>query len=178
MQASGTAGDRQAELDAVQAQIAALPEPTQPTIDPALAGEQAARATAVAQILGGRLTWERVLGDVSRVLPSGVSLTELTATAPQPTTPEAARHDHRGHVLDGEHAAPRPAAGGDHDADRRHRHRLRVRLRRHRADARSPPGGSEPHERPAAERDADQVGKKRVIEFTIVADLATPGGVQ
>ena len=89
MQASGTAGDRQAELDVVKAQIDALPEPSKPTIDPALAADQASCATAVAQILGTRLTWERVLGDVSRVLPSGVSLTELTAIDPQPTTPVA-----------------------------------------------------------------------------------------
>ena len=119
MQASGTAGDRQAELDVVKAQIDALPEPSKPTIDPALAADQAARATAVAQILGTRLTWERVLGDVSRVLPSGVSLTELTATTPQPTTP----------------VAPTPPPRATRARRRARLHRLPRRLRRRRPRA-------------------------------------------
>ena len=119
MQASGTAGDRQAELDVVKAQIDALPEPSKPTIDPALAADQASRATAVAQILGTRLTWERVLGDVSRVLPSGVSLTELTATAPQPTTP----------------VAPTTTTTSDTGSTRARLHRLPRRPRRRRRRA-------------------------------------------
>ena len=90
VQASGSASDRQADLDAVRAEIAKLPEPTHANIDPTLAGTQAARATAIAQVLGGRLKWERVLGDIARVLPAGISLTELDATTPQPTTPETA----------------------------------------------------------------------------------------
>ena len=90
VQASGSASDRQSDLDAVRAEIAKLPEPTHANIDPTLAGTQAARATAIAQVLGGRLKWERVLGDIARVLPTGISLTELDATTPQPTAPETA----------------------------------------------------------------------------------------
>ncbi len=89
-QANSDASDQQSQLSAVQAQIAALPEPTRPTIDPALATQQAARATALASVLGGRVAWERMFGDVSRVLPSEVSLVRISATAPAPAPQTAA----------------------------------------------------------------------------------------
>ncbi len=65
--ANSAARDHQTRARRCAREIAKLPEPTRPNIDPALAGEQAQRATAVAQVLGGRLSWERVLGDISRV---------------------------------------------------------------------------------------------------------------
>jgi type IV pilus assembly protein PilM len=175
MQASGAAGDQQAELDAVRAQINALPEPTRASIDPSLAGEQASRATAVAQILGGRLTWEKVLGDVSRVLPGGVSLTELTATTPQPTTPEVASTttDSSGTPT----PPPAPAAvpttptgvtvtgyALDYATIARTLARLQAVPSLTNAELQS--------------ATPKLIGKKRIIEFTIVASLATPGGVQ
>ena len=58
--------------------------PKRPKLDPALKPEQAARATAVAEVLGSRLAWDAVLRDVSRVLPGDVWLNELTATVPKP----------------------------------------------------------------------------------------------
>ena len=82
--ARGAVGDRQAELDSVQAQISALPEPKGPEIDPTLVGEQAQRATAVASVLGGRIVWDGVFRDLARVLPANVWLTQLSAKAPDP----------------------------------------------------------------------------------------------
>ena len=176
MQASGSAGDKQAELEAVRAQIEALPEPTRANIDPALAGEQAARATAVAQILGGRLTWERVLGDVSRVLPEGVSLTDLAATAPQPSTPVVAAATTDGESTPSE-PAPAPVAAPttptgvtitgyalDYATIARTLARLQAVPSLTNAELQSATPST--------------IGKKRIIEFTIVASLATPGGVQ
>ncbi len=83
--AHGSASDRQGELDALEAQIAALPEPVVPQIDAALQGAQAQRALAVANVLGGRIAWDSVLNDLARVLPENVWLNELTAKqAPPP----------------------------------------------------------------------------------------------
>jgi type IV pilus assembly protein PilM len=172
MQASGTASDRQAELDAVRAQIVALPEPTRPNIDPSLVGEAATRATAVAQILGGRLSWERVLGDVSRVVPASVSLTELNATAPQPTTPEVALTTDEGATT-----APPPVASTaglaptgvtvmGYALDYATIARTLARIQ-------AVPSLTNVELQSATPK---TVGKKRIIEFTIVADLAIPGG--
>ncbi len=80
--AHGSVSDRQTELSAIDAEIATLPAPQRPTIDPALAGEEAARATAVASLLGGRVAWDAVFRDMSRVLPANVWLTNLSLTQP------------------------------------------------------------------------------------------------
>lgn len=74
--------DRRAELQGVQAEIAALPAPRGPRIDPRIVGEEAARATAVANVLGGRVAWDAVLGDLSRILPANVWLKQLSAKLP------------------------------------------------------------------------------------------------
>lgn len=84
MGAHGTVGDRQAELDAVAAQIAALPKPQGPEIDARVVGDEAARATAVANVLGGRVAWDGMFRDISRVLPDNVWLKSLSAKEPQP----------------------------------------------------------------------------------------------
>ena len=85
--AHGQVADRQSELDAVRAEIAALPEPSGPVIDAAVVGDEAVRATAVASVLGGRLAWDAVFRDISRVLPENVWLTSLSMTQPQPGEP-------------------------------------------------------------------------------------------
>ena len=82
MNASGDVTDRQGQLETVQAEIAALPEPTRPDIDPTLEVAQQQRAAALASVLGGRLAWDRVLSDLSRVLPANVWLTHFSAKAP------------------------------------------------------------------------------------------------
>ena len=82
--AHGKVSDSQAQLDAVRAEIAALPKPQRPEIDASLQGEQAQRAQAVANVLGSRVPWDAVLRDVSRVLPENVWLTSLQAQVPSP----------------------------------------------------------------------------------------------
>ena len=84
--AHGQVADRQSELESVQAEIAALPEPTAPVIDAGVVGDEAVRATAVASVLGGRLAWDAVFRDISRVLPENVWLTSLSLTQPEPGT--------------------------------------------------------------------------------------------
>ncbi len=90
LQANGDVSDQQSSLQAVQAEIDALPEPTKPVIDASLAVEQQQRAAALASVLGTRLAWDRVLGDLSRVLPENVWLTSFSARTPDPVAPSTA----------------------------------------------------------------------------------------
>ena len=83
-QAHGKVTHRQSQLSSLQAEFAALPQPKEPQIDAALQGAEAARASAVAQVLGNRTSWDGVLRDLSRVLPANVSLTGLQAAVPVP----------------------------------------------------------------------------------------------
>jgi type IV pilus assembly protein PilM len=90
LQAHGKVSDRQSQLATLNAQYAALPIPKVPQIDTALRGLQAQRATAVAQVLGARPAWDSMLTDFSRVLPANVWLTSLSAKTSRPmTTPIA-----------------------------------------------------------------------------------------
>ncbi len=85
--AGGAADSKQAELDALRAQIAAIP--TVPVVDTStedtLAAEKGARVGALSAALAGRVAWDRVLRQVSLVLPEDVWLTNLSAIAPDPT---------------------------------------------------------------------------------------------
>jgi len=87
--AHGTASSRSAELAEVQSEIAALPKPTGPSIDPSMGGSEAQRAMGVANVLGARIAWEKMFRDVSRVLPSNVWLDAMTATSPADAFPAA-----------------------------------------------------------------------------------------
>ena len=82
--AGGAASSKQEELDSLRAQIAAIP--TVPVIDTseedALAAEKGARVGALSAALSGRVAWDRVLRQVSLVLPEDVWLTNLAASAP------------------------------------------------------------------------------------------------
>jgi Tfp pilus assembly protein PilN len=92
MSAGGAANSKQEELDGLRAQIAAIP--TVPVIDTsredALAAEKGARVGALSAALAGRVAWDRVLRQVSLVLPEDVWLTNLSAAAPDPTQAGAA----------------------------------------------------------------------------------------
>ena len=85
--AHGKVVDQQSQLDAAKAELAALPQPTAPVIDTSVVGDEAVRATAVANVLGGRLAWEAVFRDMSRVLPDNVWLSTLSLTAPDGRQP-------------------------------------------------------------------------------------------
>lgn len=90
--ASGGVADSQARHDAAQAELAATPVPP-PTAPGAsqLDQEKSARITALSSALAGRLAWDRVLREVSLVLPDDVWLMSLSAQAPTAAaTPGAA----------------------------------------------------------------------------------------
>jgi Tfp pilus assembly protein PilN len=81
--AGGAASAKQSELDALRAQIAAIPPaPVKDTsADDTLAAEKGARVGALSAALAGRVAWDRVLRQISLVLPEDVWLTNLAAVA-------------------------------------------------------------------------------------------------
>jgi Tfp pilus assembly protein PilN len=89
MSAGGTVGAKQSELDSLRAQIAAVPAaPVKDTSEEdAFAAEKGARVGALSGALAGRVAWDRVLRQVSLVLPEDVWLTNLAATAPSGDAP-------------------------------------------------------------------------------------------
>ena len=92
MSAGGAASTKQAELDSIRAQIAAIPPvPVSDTSsEDALAAEKGARVGALSAALADRVAWDRVLRQVSLVLPEDVWLTNLSAAAPDDSADAAA----------------------------------------------------------------------------------------
>jgi Tfp pilus assembly protein PilN len=88
MSAGGAVGTKQAELDSLRAQIAAIPpaEVNDTSKDDALAAEKGARVGALSAALASRVAWDRLLRQVSLVLPEDVWLTNLAAKAPVAAT--------------------------------------------------------------------------------------------
>ena len=84
LMASSKANDKQAELDGVQRQLDILPPPPQgpSPVEAGLAGERRSRATALTTALSRRVAWDRVLRELSLVLPDDIWLTSLAARSP------------------------------------------------------------------------------------------------
>jgi Tfp pilus assembly protein PilN len=81
---SSKVNDRKATLHALQDERAALPAPTpQPKANPELALQRDQRVAALSAALQGRLAWDRILRELSSVLPGDVWLTTLSAESPQ-----------------------------------------------------------------------------------------------
>ena len=80
---SANVADNRRQLEAVQAELARTPAPV--PIDPAntaLASEKSSRITAVGDALGRRVAFDRVLRELSLVLPEDVWLSTMTANSP------------------------------------------------------------------------------------------------
>ena len=89
--ASGDANDRRTELLAVEAAIRALPEVQGQSVSQAsLVRERSDRVAALSAALETRVPFERVLREISFVLPDDTWLTSLEATAPATVVPVAA----------------------------------------------------------------------------------------
>ena len=75
---------KQGELDDLRAQLAELEVPAEEpaAAAPALAGEGQARTTALSAALTIRIAWDRVLREVSLVVPEDVWLSQLSASTP------------------------------------------------------------------------------------------------
>ena len=91
MLASSKVHDNKATLQALQDELAALPAPAPaPQVNPELAVQRDQRVAALSAALQSRLAWDRVLRDISSVLPGDVWLTTLTGQSPQPPAPTPA----------------------------------------------------------------------------------------
>ena len=88
---SSKVNDKKSTLQALQDELAALPAPTpQPQVDPELALQRNARVSALSAALQGRLAWDRILRQISAVVPGDVWLTTLTAQSPHAAAPAPA----------------------------------------------------------------------------------------
>lgn len=158
LSAGGSVSDKRSTLENLQTALAALPRPSEAdaSADAQLAGEKAQRIAALAGALGGRLAWDRVLREVSLVLPDDVWLTGLTATSPAAVA-EAARTAPAGSTTGTASGFSLSGATYSHPAVARLLSRLAVV--------------------PDLENVAlltaatAKVGEKSVVQFTIVADV-------
>jgi Tfp pilus assembly protein PilN len=98
---SSVARQRSALLDA-QAQFAALPAPPAPSpVDAQLPKQRQTRVAALATALGERVAWDRLLREVSQVVPSDVWLVTLKAESPTAAPVPAAGTAPSGFVISG-----------------------------------------------------------------------------
>jgi Tfp pilus assembly protein PilN len=84
MTSSAKVADKRAEADDARAELAQLtaqigPEAADPSVS--LAGESQARTAALADALGARVAWDRILREFSLVLPDSIVLSTLGATS-------------------------------------------------------------------------------------------------
>jgi Tfp pilus assembly protein PilN len=83
LSASGNVGKQQRALEDAQATYSALPVPAAPSAaETALPELRSTRITALASALGQRVAWDRLLREVSQIVPSDVWLVTLNAQAP------------------------------------------------------------------------------------------------
>ena len=82
---SSGVSDRQSELDGLRAELAAIPPPAPtPAAQTSLVAEKDARLTLLGKALGARIAWDRVLREVSLVLPEDVWLETMNTSGPDP----------------------------------------------------------------------------------------------
>ena len=81
--AGGAIQQQRAERDSLNAELAALPpapvDQSESSTNAALAFEKSQRITALSSALSTRVAWDRVLSQISQVLPEDVWLTSLTS---------------------------------------------------------------------------------------------------
>jgi Tfp pilus assembly protein PilN len=91
LSASAGVAKKQHALEQVQAQYAAIPAPTPPSpVVAELPQQRQTRVTALATVLGQRVAWDRLLREVSQVVPSDVWLITMNALAPSISSSSAA----------------------------------------------------------------------------------------
>jgi Tfp pilus assembly protein PilN len=110
LSASGIVDDRRAELAALESAIAAAPRAGEPAVSQStLSQERADRVAALSAALATRIPFDRLLRELSLVLPEDAWLTGLTASAPvsagptstSPVTPPAAAGTLQGVTIQG-----------------------------------------------------------------------------
>lgn len=83
---STTVSDKQAEVDALRAELAAIPPAPKPTTDTsALETAKNERVALLGKALATRVAWDRVMRELSLVLPGDIWLESLAANGPDPS---------------------------------------------------------------------------------------------
>ncbi|HEX2292658.1 MAG TPA: PilN domain-containing protein [Gaiellaceae bacterium] len=91
LMASSGVSDKQGELDARRAELAAIPPPAPPdTTQSTLVAEKDARLGILGQALSKRIAWDRVLREISLVVPDDVWLESMNSNGPDPAAAPAA----------------------------------------------------------------------------------------
>lgn len=86
LSASSGVAAKQRALEKIQAEYAAMPAPIPASpVVAQLPQQRQTRVTALATVLGQRVAWDRLLREVSQVVPSDVWLVTLNAVAPSLT---------------------------------------------------------------------------------------------
>ena len=87
LSASSSVAQQRTALAQTEAEHAAIPAPpSAPAVDSQLPQQRVTRVSALATALGGRVAWDRLLREVSQVVPSDVWLITLNAQAPTAST--------------------------------------------------------------------------------------------
>jgi Tfp pilus assembly protein PilN len=82
---SSKVSDRQAEVDALRVELAAIPPtPQAPVGNSGLETEKTQRVTLLGKALDSRVAWDRILREISLVLPDDIWLESLSANAADP----------------------------------------------------------------------------------------------
>lgn len=88
LSSKGTAETNQSELEGAKAELALLPSVSDINAEDAprrtLKSEHDARVTALSSALTRRIAWDRILREISLVLPNDVWLRTMNATSPTP----------------------------------------------------------------------------------------------
>jgi Tfp pilus assembly protein PilN len=91
LSASSQVAHQRSALQRLQAEYTAIPSPPAPSpVVSELPQQRQGRTAALAIVLGQRVAWDRLLREVSQVVPSDVWLTNLNAQAPASTAAAAA----------------------------------------------------------------------------------------
>jgi len=162
MNAHSDVSSRRAELSGLEASLARLPAPAPNAAasNTLLHDQLSSRAAAVASVLGKRVAWDSVLGDLSRALPRDVWLTTLDAKAPAPLGAAAVAP-----VAPIPGAAPTGLTMSGYTYSQASVARLLSRL------ATIPSLDDVQLQQSASQ----EVGTRKVVAFTIVANVRQPG---
>ena len=158
--AGGATSEQQTRLDSLNAELAALPKASDGgeggVTDETLVADKTARIGALSTALGSRIAWDRVLRQISQVLPSDVWLTSLSsiaAPAAQVGVPAAVGEIAPGVVLN----------GSTYSQDGVARVLARLSVTPALTNVRLQSSTVQP------------IGARKIVQFTIMADLRTAG---
>jgi Tfp pilus assembly protein PilN len=105
LSAGGSVSQHQADIDALNAQLALIPNSAAVSEtaadDAVISAELSRRSTALSTVLADRVAWDSVLRQISQVLPGDVWLTGLTSTAPEASETDPNATSSTGIVLAG-----------------------------------------------------------------------------